>query len=88
MKIRPQNSYVLVTKAEKEKETSSGIILSHKEETRQDIGKVIATGPNVDMEVKEGMMVVFNKYAPEFLEIEGDEYLAIDQEDIIAVVEG
>ena len=38
------------------------------------------------MSVKEGDMVIFKKYGPDEIEIEGKKYLVGDEDDIVAVI--
>ena len=79
----------------KEAKTASGIILPESEEKQPEQGKVLAVGPGkfLDngtrqvMEVKIGDTVVFKKYGPDEIEIDGKKYLVVAAEDIIAVIE-
>ena len=57
-------------------------------------GKVIATGPGkmtdegkiIPMSVKPGDKVLFTKYSPNEIKIEGKEYLIAREEDILAII--
>ena len=79
-----------------EKVTKSGIVIPDSAEKEKPIkGKVLATGPGklnergerVPMSVKVGDMVLFKKYGPDEIEIEGKKYLVGDEEDILAIIE-
>ncbi len=79
---------VLVKPHEAEDKTASGIIIpdSAKEKPRQ--GTVILVGaPKKDeeMEVKEGDVVLYGKYAGQELTIDGEEYLLLSQSDILFI---
>ncbi|MDO8536626.1 MAG: co-chaperone GroES, partial [bacterium] len=58
-------------------------------------GKVLAIGPGklnedgkrISMSVKVGDKVLFKKYGPDEIEIEGKKYLVGDEEDILAIIE-
>ena len=80
----------------KEEKTKSGIILPDtvdKEKPEQ--GEVIAVGPGKvldngsrsQMEVKPGNKVLFKKYSPDEIKVEGEEVLVLSQSDIIAILE-
>ena len=80
---------------EEEKTTKSGIVLPDSAEKEKPIkGKVIATGPGkvnekgerIAMSVKVGDMVLFKKYGPDEIEIEGKKYLVGDEDDILAII--
>ena len=52
-------------------------------------GKVVAVGPGtseVTMEVKEGDQVLYGKYAGQEIQIEGETYLIMKQNDILAII--
>lgn len=79
-----------------EEKTKSGIILpgtAEKEKPEQ--GEVIAVGPGrmlkdgsyAKMEVKKGDKVLFAKYSPAEIKIDGKEYLVVKEEDLLAVLE-
>lgn len=87
---------VLVKPATPEKiKTQSGIIIPDtvdKEKPEQ--GKVIAVGAGkrndngdlVPLQVKKGDMVVFSKYGPDEVTIDGEEYYIIREESLLAVI--
>ncbi|MCD6412508.1 co-chaperone GroES [bacterium] len=96
VKIRPLADYILVEPIEEESKTKAGIIIPETaEKEKPQKGKVIATGPGrldengkrIPLEVKKGDIVLFKKYAPDEIKINGKEYLVIKEEDIIAKVE-
>ncbi len=93
--IRPLGDRVLVKPISKEETTESGIIIpdtATKEKPEQ--GEVLAVGPGemgengnrIPMSVQVGQKVMFTKYAPNEIEIEGEEYLVIREKDILAIV--
>ena len=52
-------------------------------------GKVVAVGPGtseVKMEVKVGDQVLYGKYAGQEIQIEGESYLIMKQNDILAII--
>lgn len=96
MNIKPLADNVLIEPSAQEEKTKSGIFLpeSAKKE-RPEQGKVIAVGSGkktsagkiIPMEVKVGDKVLFTKYGPNEIEINGKEYLIAKQEDILAIIE-
>lgn len=96
MKLRPLNNQVIIKASSKEEITKSGIVLPDtmdKEKPEQ--GEIIAVGPGklmdsgnrAEMTVKVGDKVVFKKYSPDDIKIEGEEYLVINENDILAIIE-
>ncbi len=96
MKLKPLNNHVIVKSSSKEEITKSGIVLPDtmdKEKPEQ--GEVIAVGPGKlidngnrsEMTVKIGDKVVFKKYSPDDIKIDGEEYLVISENDILAIIE-
>lgn len=93
MKLKPLGDRVIIKVLEKEEKTSSGIVLPDKAKEKPQEGEVMAVGPGriledgtrVQMEVKVGDKVVFSKYAGSEIKIDGEEYLILRQDDILAV---
>ncbi len=94
-KLKPLGSNLIVEPI-KEESTKGGIILpdtAGKEKPEK--GKVIAIGPGklldngnrAPMSVKTGDVVVFKKYSPDEVKIDGAEYLVISESDILAIIE-
>jgi chaperonin GroES len=93
MKVRPLGSRVLVKPREEEQKTPGGIILPDTAKEKPQEGVVIAVGPGKLLEngesrpvaVKEGDIVIFSKYAGTEIKIDGEEYLIVDEDSILAV---
>ncbi|MDP3953533.1 MAG: co-chaperone GroES [bacterium] len=95
MELKPLGSRVFIEPVEEEKTTESGIVIPETAEQERPIkGKVLAVGPGrlndkgdrVPVSVKEGDMILFKKYGPDEIEMEGKKYLVADEEDILAVI--
>lgn len=95
MKLQPVSDYIIVEPQKVEVKTKSGIVLPEtieKEEPQQ--GKVIAVGPGAMLEsgtrammqVKVGDMVLFAKYSPTEIKVEGKEYFVIKEDDVMAII--
>ena len=96
MKIRPLNEKVAVKFIEEEteeKKTESGIVLpdTAKKDEKPQQGEVVAVGDKVgedgESPVKEGDIVVFDKYAGSNVNIEEEEFVILDIDDVLAVLE-
>jgi len=92
--IKPLSDRVLVKMVEAEETTKSGIILSSGSKEKPQIAEVIAVGPGgmvdgekVEMNVKVGQKVITSKYSGTEVKYEGEEYIIVRQNDILAVVE-
>ncbi|MGI5876346.1 MAG: co-chaperone GroES [Dethiobacteria bacterium] len=93
MNLKPLGDRVIIKVLEEEEKTSSGIVLPDKAKEKPQEGEVKAVGPGktlddgskLEMEVKVGDKVVFSKYAGTEMKIQGEEYLILRQDDILAV---
>ena len=88
--IKPLADRVLIKMIESEETTKSGIILSSGSKEKPQVAKVIAVGPGTEkikMYIKEGDKVIINKYSGTEVKYEGEEYLIVKQNDILAIVE-
>lgn len=92
MKLKPLFNRVLL-KVEKPKKEESSIMLPSKLEERPAIAEVIAVGNGqtedgkVEMSVKIGDKVLFSKYAAQEFKFNGEDFLIIRQEDILAIID-
>ena len=94
MKLVPLGDRVVLKQYEAEEKTKSGIILASKTQEKPQEAEVIAVGPGgvvdgkeVTMQVKEGQKVIYSKYAGTEVKLDGEEYIIVKQNDILAVVE-
>lgn len=96
MKLRPLEDHIIVEAVEENSTHSSGIIIPDtvsKEKPQK--GKVLAVGPGkinneggrMPMDIKVGDTVLFSKYGPTEVKIEGKELLVLSQTDVLAVIE-
>ena len=93
--LRPLGDRVVIQPTAREEMTKSGIVLPDTAKEKPQEGKIIAAGPGrltdegkrEPMDVKEGDIVLYAKYAGTEFKIEGEELLIISQKDILAIVE-
>ena len=94
MKLVPLGDRVVLKQLEAEETTKSGIVLpgqANQEKPQQ--AEVIAVGPGgvvdgkeVKMQVNVGDQVIYSKYAGTEVKLDGEEYIIVKQNDILAVV--
>jgi chaperonin GroES len=95
IKIQPLGNRILVRPQEEEETIAGGLVVppSANDEKRPAMGEVLKLGVGKDDEgkevkfdVKKGDIIYFKKYSPTELEIEGEEYLIVDTDDILAII--
>lgn len=95
MKVIPLNDKIVVKRLEAESKTAGGIVLpdTAKEKPRQGKilslgdGKLLDSGKRAKFQVKEGDRVLFTSYGGQEVNVDGEEYLIMTEEDILAVVD-
>ena len=94
MKLVPLGDRVVLKQLEAEEKTKSGIVLPGQAQEKPQQAEVIAVGPGgvvegkeVKMEVAVGNKVIYSKYAGTEVKLDGEEYIIVRQNDILAVVE-
>jgi chaperonin GroES len=95
-KLIPLGDRVIVQPiTDDEKESKSGIIIPETvSKEKPERGKVIAVGPGkkdedgkmTPMNVKVGDKVLFSKYSPDEIKIDGETYLLVREDSILAVI--
>ena len=91
--IKPLGSRVLIKMKEGEETTKRGIILAGAAQEKPQIAEVIEVGPGevIDgkaetMNVKKGDNIIVSDYAGTKVKYEGEEYIIVKQNDILAIV--
>lgn len=88
--IKPLEDRVVIKKLQAEEKTASGIVLPGQAKEVPQIAEVIAVGPGTDevtMSVKKGDKVIFSQYAGTEVKYEGETYIIVSNNDLLAVVE-
>ena len=93
MKLVPLGDRVVLKQVEAEETTKSGIVLPGQAQEKPQQAEVVAVGPGgvvegkeVKMEVKVGNKVIYSKYAGTEVKLDGEEYIIVKQNDILAIV--
>ncbi len=91
--IKPLGDRVVIEAVAKEETTSSGIVLPDSAKEKPQEGKIVAVGSGtlkdgerIPLEVKEGDLVIFSKYAGTEVKFEGRELLIMRESDILAIL--
>ncbi len=96
MSIRPLHDRVVIQRLEEERTSPGGIVIPDTAAEKPMKGKVIAVGNGKmldngerrPVEVKPGDQVLFGKYAGTEVKIDGEDYLVMREDDVMAVFEG
>ena len=88
MKFKPLGERALVRIVEREETTASGIVLPDTAKEKPQTAEVVAVGQFEDgVMVSEGDVIVFAKYSGTEISLEGDDYMILDADDILGIVE-
>ena len=93
MTLVPLGDRVVLKQVEAEETTKSGIVLPGQAQEKPQQAEVVAVGPGgvvngkeVKMEVEVGNTVIYSKYAGTEVKLDGEEYIIVKQNDILAIV--
>ena len=93
MRLVPLGDRVVLKQVAAEETTKSGIVLPGQTKEKPQQAEVVAVGPGgmvdgkeVTMLVSVGDKVIYSKYAGTEVELDGEEYLVVKQNDILAVI--
>lgn len=96
MKLKPLFNNVVIKPLKNEEMTKFGIVLPETvDKERPERGEVVAVGTGkildngqlAKMSVVIGNQVVFKKYSPDEIKIDGDTFLILSESDIVAIIE-
>jgi chaperonin GroES len=95
MKVKPLHDGLIVQRLEEGEKTKGGIIIPDTAKEKPVEGKVIAVGAGrikkdgtkKPLDVKKGDRVLYAKYAGTEVKIDGEEYLMMKEDDILAIIE-
>jgi len=94
-KVKPIGDKMLVKRLEAEEKTAGGIVLPDTAKEKPAEGKVLALGDGknveggkrIEFQVKKGDRVIFSSYAGTEITVEGEEYLIMSEDDVLAIIE-
>lgn len=93
--LKPLGDKIIVKYTRTEEVTKGGIVLPDTAKERPQQAEIVAVGPGrlldsgktVEMDVKAGDTVYFAKYAGTEVKVDGEDYMILRQDDILAVLE-
>ncbi len=94
LNIRPLGDKVIVKRVEAESTTAGGIVLpdTAKEKPKRGVimatgnGRLLDDGKRSEMQVKKHDEVLFTSYAGTEIKVDGEEYMIMDESDILGVI--
>ena len=94
MNVKPLADRILVRRLDEPEVKRGGIIIPDTAKEKPQQGEVIATGPGrvtedgkrVALEVKKGDKILMGKYSGTEVKIDGNEYLIMREDDVLAVI--
>jgi chaperonin GroES len=95
VKIRPLHDRVIVQRLEEGEQKVGGIIIPDTAKEKPQQGKVVAAGKGkakddgkvLPLDVKAGDTILFGKYSGQDIKIDGEEYLIMREDEVLAVLE-
>ena len=95
IRIKPLDDRILIEQFEAEEKTAGGIVLPDTAQEKPQRGKVLAvgqgkltdTGKRGKMSVKVGDQVFYGKYAGTDVEVDGNKYVILKENDVLAIIE-
>jgi chaperonin GroES len=96
MALRPLHDRILVQRTEEEEQKFGGIIIPDSAKEKPQQGKVVAVGAGkadkdgkrIALDVKAGDVILFGKYSGQEVKVDGEDYLIMREDEVLAVVEG
>ena len=96
MKVRPLHDRIIVQRLEEGEQKIGGIIIPDTAKEKPQQGKVYAVGAGkvkddgkrLPLDVKDGDTILFGKYSGQEIKIDGEEYLIMREDDVLAIVDG
>ena len=95
IKVRPLHNRLIVERVDEDDKTKGGIIIPDSAKEKPQQGRVASIGPGkrdekgnlIAMDVQKGDRVLFAKYSGTDVKLEGDDFLIISEDDVLAILE-
>ncbi len=96
MNVRPISDRILVRRVDADEQVKGGIIIPDTAQETPQEAEVVAVGPgkrnkNGDViapAVKSGEKILIGKYAGTEIEVDGDEYVIVNEDDVLGIIQG
>jgi chaperonin GroES len=83
--IQPLADYIVAQVEKAETKTASGLYLPEKAQEKPKTAKVLAVGKEAK-QVKVGDRILYKSYGPTDVKVDGEDYILIKEEDILATL--
>jgi chaperonin GroES len=95
MNVRPLHDRIIVRRLEEGEQKVGGIIIPDSAKEKPQQGKVLAVGngrsnedgKRIPLDVKAGNLILFGKYSGQEIKLDGEEYLIMKEDEVLAVIE-
>jgi chaperonin GroES len=95
MNVRPLHDRIIVSRIEEGEQKVGGIIIPDSAKEKPQQGKVIAVGTGkwkddgkrIPLDVKAGDLILFGKYSGQEIKLDGEEFLIMREDEVLAVIE-
>src|SRR6266566_3437209 len=96
MNVRPLHDRLIIQRLEEGEQQVGGIIIPDSAKEKPQQGKVIAAGngktkdngERIPLDVTVGDRILFGKYSGQEIKLDGEEYLIVREDEVLAIVEG
>lgn len=96
MDVRPLHDRIIVRRLDEGEQNIGGIIIPDSAKEKPQRGEVIAAGngklnddgKRVPLDVKTGDLIMFGKYTSQEIKLDGEEYLIMREDEVLAVIDG
>jgi chaperonin GroES len=96
MKLRPLHDRIIVQRLDEGEQKVGGIIIPDTAKEKPQQGKVIAAGngkttdegKRIPLDVTAGDTILFGKYSGQEIKLDGEEYLIVREDEVLAIIEG
>ena len=96
MHVRPLHDRILIQRLDEGEQKVGGIIIPDTAKEKPQQGKVIAAGSGktnddgkrISQDVTAGDTILFGKYSGQEIKLEGEDYLIMKEDEVLAIIEG
>jgi chaperonin GroES len=96
MHIRPIRDRIIIQRVDEGEQKVGGIIIPDTAKEKPQQGKVIAAGTGktkdgggrIPLDVTAGDTILFGKYSGQEVKLDGEEYLIMNEDDVLAIIDG
>lgn len=92
VKLQPLGKRIVVRPEEVQETTTGGLIIppTAQDDKKPEVGVVVKLGTgekDFTFSVKVGNRVFFKQYSPEEIEVDGEKFFIVDEEDVLAIIQ-